>query len=247
MLQSSIPCDEVKNNFQDSLIDDVLLSLLLRIIFAIVCSRGDTEKYADLNKLARRFLQSQQDSTSSQTCPSRAYVNDVVQDLRNGENAECPICLESADDPVLTPCAHRMCRECLLSSWRTPAAGLCPICRQFVEKSGLITCPSGSCFRIDVEKNWTESCKISKLMDCLEHVRRSGSGEKSIVFSQWTTFLDLLEIPLKMRKFGFLRFDGKLPQKQREKVLHEFAETKDKMVNIGNTTHSYTDDNNTKS
>ncbi|KAI3469725.1 hypothetical protein Pfo_026388 [Paulownia fortunei] len=211
-----------------------ILELLLRLRQCcnhpfLVMSRGDTQEYADLNKLAKRFLQSDTDPTS-QTGPSRAYVEEVVEGLRNGENAECPICLESADDPVLTPCAHRMCRECLLSSWQTPAAGLCPICRQVLKKTELITCPSGSRFRIDVEKNWKESSKISKLLDCLEHIRNSGFGEKSIVFSQWTSFLDLLEIPLARRKFGFLRFDGKLAQKQRGKVLHDFAETKEKIV-----------------
>ncbi|KAK6161357.1 hypothetical protein DH2020_004738 [Rehmannia glutinosa] len=192
-------------------------------------NRGDTDKYADLNKLAKRLFQSNPDSTT-QTGPSPAYVEEVVENIRNGENSECPICLESADDPVLTPCAHRMCRECLLSSWPTPAGGLCPICRQLLKKTELITCPSASRFRIYVEKNWQESSKILKLLDCLENIRNSGSGEKSIVFSQWTSFLDLLEIPLKTRKFGFLRFDGKLAQKQRGKVLHEFAETKEKTV-----------------
>ncbi|PIN03264.1 Helicase-like transcription factor HLTF/DNA helicase RAD5, DEAD-box superfamily [Handroanthus impetiginosus] len=210
-----------------------ILELLLRLRQCcnhpfLVMSRGDTQEYADLNKLATRFLQSNSDA--NQTGPSPAYVEEVVEGLRNGENAECPICLESADDPVLTPCAHRMCRECLLSSWPSTAAGLCPICRQMLKKTELITCPSGSRFRIDVEKNWTESSKISKLLECLEQIRKSGSREKSIVFSQWTSFLDLLEIPLKRRKFGFLRFDGKLAQKQRGKVLHEFAETKDKTV-----------------
>ncbi|KAL0388443.1 UNVERIFIED_CONTAM: DNA repair protein B [Sesamum radiatum] len=184
-----------------------ILELLLRLRQCcnhpfLVMSRGDTQEYADLDKLARRFLQSHPDSMS-QNGPSRAYVEEVVEGLRNGENAECPICLESADDPVLTPCA---------------------------QKTELITCPAASRFRIDVEKNWKESSKISKLLDCLEHIRNSGSGEKSIIFSQWTSFLDLLEIPLKRRNFGFLRFDGKLAQKQREKVLHEFAETKHKRI-----------------
>lgn len=182
-----------------------------------------------MNKLARRFLQPHSDAGCG-IGPSRAYVEEVVEGLRNGENSECPICLESADDPVLTPCAHRMCRECLLSSWRTPAHGICPICRQMISKSDLITCPSGSKFRIDIEKNWKESSKISKLFECLEQIRSSGSGEKSIIFSQWTSFLDLLEIPLRRKNFGFLRFDGKLAQKQRGRVLHEFAETKDKTV-----------------
>ncbi|XP_047955355.1 DNA repair protein RAD5B [Salvia hispanica] len=211
-----------------------ILELLLRLRQCcnhpfLVMSRGDTEAYADLNKLARRFLQSQSDGGSG-TGPSRAYVEEVVEGIRNGENTECPICLESSDDPVLTPCAHRMCRECLLSSWRTPAAGLCPICRQVISKADLITCPSGNKFRVDVEKNWKESSKITKLLQCLEDIRSSGSGEKSIVFSQWTSFLDLLEIPLKRKNIKFLRFDGKLAQKQRAKVLHEFAETTEKTV-----------------
>ncbi|GFP95905.1 putative swi/snf-related matrix-associated actin-dependent regulator of chromatin subfamily a member 3-like 3 [Phtheirospermum japonicum] len=211
-----------------------ILELLLRLRQCcnhpfLVMSRGDTEKYADLNKLANRFLQSNTETTS-QTVPSRAYVEEVVEGIRNGENTECPICLESADDPVLTPCAHRICRECLLTSWQSPNVGFCPICRQVVRKHELITCPTGSRFRIDVEKNWKESSKIQKLLDCLEKIRKSGCGEKSIVFSQWTSFLDLLEIPLKKRGFEFLRFDGKLAQKQRARVLHEFAETKGKTV-----------------
>ncbi|URD77866.1 hypothetical protein MUK42_05395 [Musa troglodytarum] len=146
----------------------------------------------------------------------------------NSEVTECPICLESAsDDPVLTPCAHRMCRECLLSSWRTPAGGPCPICRSPLSKADLITCPSESRFQDDVEKNWKESSKVTKLIKYLKRAQRS--GEKSIVFSQWTAFLDLLEIPLR-KGIGFLRLDGKLSQKKRGIVLKEFSESSDKMV-----------------
>ncbi|XP_009772967.1 DNA repair protein RAD5B [Nicotiana sylvestris] len=211
-----------------------ILELLLRLRQCcnhpfLVMSRSDTQEFADLDKLARRFLETNPDSTT-QKALTPAYVEEVVEGIRNGENTECPICLESADDPVLTPCAHRMCRECLLSSWRTPASGLCPICRQMIRKNELFTCPSENRFRIDVEKNWQESSKVSKLLDCLESIRKSGSGEKSIVFSQWTTFLDLLEIPLKRKKIGYLRFDGKLVQKQRERVLKEFSETNEKTI-----------------
>ncbi|KAK8709677.1 hypothetical protein V6N13_060687 [Hibiscus sabdariffa] len=213
-----------------------ILELLLRLRQCcnhpfLVMSRADSQQYSDLNKLARRFLETHSDSiTPNQNAPTKAYIEEVVDGIRRGENTECPICLESADDPVLTPCAHRMCRECLLSSWRTPVVGLCPICRTVLKKSELITCPTENKFRVDVENNWKESSKVSKLLECLEHIRRSGSGEKSIVFSQWTSFLDLLEIPLKRRGIGFLRFDGKLVQKHRERVLKEFNDTREKMV-----------------
>ncbi|XP_057957622.1 DNA repair protein RAD5B isoform X2 [Malania oleifera] len=213
-----------------------ILELLLRLRQCcnhpfLVMSRVDSQKYADLNKLARRFLEGSTDSESpNHRLPTRAYVEEVVEGIRRGENMECPICLEYADDPVLTPCAHRMCRECLLSSWRTPLAGACPICRQPLRKNDLITCPSENKFRVDVEENWKESSKVSKLLNCLEWIGQSRSGEKSIVFSQWTSFFDLLEIALRDRGIGFLRFDGKLAQKSRELVLKEFSQTKDKMV-----------------
>ncbi|KAJ4828299.1 DNA repair protein rad5b [Turnera subulata] len=207
-----------------------ILELLLRLRQCcnhpfLVMSRADSQQYEDLDKLARRFLNVNADSATVQTS---AYIEEVVDRMRQGEKAECPICLESADDPVLTPCAHRMCRECLLSSWRTPISGLCPICRIQLKKTDLITCPTGGKFRVDVEKNWKESSKVSKLLECLKRIR--SLGEKSIVFSQWTSFLDLLEIPLRRGGIGFLRFDGSLAQKQRERVLREFNETKEKTV-----------------
>ncbi|KAI4317988.1 hypothetical protein L6164_025804 [Bauhinia variegata] len=209
-----------------------ILELLLRLRQCcnhpfLVMSRCDTQKYADLDKLASRFLESFSDSAP---VPSLAYIEEVVDGVRKGESKECPICLESPDDPVFTPCAHMMCRECLLSSLKTSTGGQCPICRKWVKKTDLITCPTENRFRVDVEKEWKESAKISKLFQCLESIKRSGSGEKSIVFSQWSSFFDLLEIPLKKEKIGYLRFDGKLSQKQRERVLKEFSETTEKRV-----------------
>lgn len=176
--------------------------------------------------------------------PSRAYVQEVVEELRKGGDGECPICLEAFEDAVLTPCAHRLCRECLLSSWRTPTSGLCPVCRydlvassiltfimqpffpspysfslywleffyikifwsafsdimfspyfrKVINRQDLITAPTDSRFTVDVEKNWVESSKIVVLLQELENLCKSGS--KSIIFSQWTAFLDLLQIPL---------------------------------------------------
>lgn len=94
-------------------------------------SRGDTQDYSDLNKLAKRFLKGSSNALEGKDkdVPSRAYVQEVVEELQNGEQGECPICLEAFEDAVLTPCAHRLCRECLLGSWKTPTSGLCPVCR----------------------------------------------------------------------------------------------------------------------
>ncbi|XP_020110775.1 putative SWI/SNF-related matrix-associated actin-dependent regulator of chromatin subfamily A member 3-like 2 isoform X2 [Ananas comosus] len=113
-----------------------ILELLLRLRQCcdhpfLVMSRGDTQEFSDLSKLTRHFLKGARDSNGedSGAVPSKAYINEVVEELKKGEEGECPICLEAFEDAVLTPCAHRLCRECLLTSWRSATAGLCPVCR----------------------------------------------------------------------------------------------------------------------
>ncbi|KAI4322362.1 hypothetical protein L6164_022065 [Bauhinia variegata] len=205
-----------------------ILELLLRLRQCcdhpfLVMSRGDTQEFADLNKLAKRFLKGE-----SKDAPSRAYVQEVVEELRKGEEGECPICLEAFEDAVLTPCAHRLCRECLLASWRNSTSGLCPVCRKMVSRQDLITAPAENRFQIDIDKNWVESCKVTALLHELENLRSSCS--KSIVFSQWTAFLDLLQIPFSRNNISFVRLDGTLNQQQREKVIKQFSEDSNIMV-----------------
>ncbi|KAK8448458.1 hypothetical protein SEVIR_7G016600v4 [Setaria viridis] len=219
----------VHNNYAN------ILELLLRLRQCcnhpfLVFSRADPQKYADLDQLAQRFLEGVQSCSGRQNAlPSRAYVEEVAEEIRQGATTECPICLESAsDDPVLTPCAHRMCRECLLSSWRTPDGGPCPLCRSHISKSDLIILPAQCRFQVDAENNWKDSCKVSKLIMILEGLQKK--REKSIVFSQFTSFFDLLEIPFNHKGIKFLRYDGKLNQKHKEKVLKEFSESQDKLV-----------------
>ncbi|KAL3530434.1 hypothetical protein ACH5RR_009756 [Cinchona calisaya] len=212
-----------------------ILELLLRLRQCcdhpfLVMSRGDTQEFSDLNKLASRFLKGCEGIVEGQArdLPSRAYVEEVVEELRKGEVGECPICLEAFEDAVLTPCAHRLCRECLLASWRSPTSGFCPVCRKVITKQELITAPTQSRFRIDIEKNWVESSKVSALLHELEILKLAGS--KSIVFSQWTAFLDLLQIPLSRSNIPYLRLDGTLNQQQREKVIKQFCEEDNIMV-----------------
>lgn len=105
-------------------------------------SRGDTQEFSDLGKLAKRFLKGGKETMEEgKEMPSKAYIQEVVNELQKGEQGECPICLEAFEDAVLTPCAHRLCRECLLSSWRNSNSGLCPVCRYlFTIKLTLFLC-----------------------------------------------------------------------------------------------------------
>ncbi|RUO96981.1 P-loop containing nucleoside triphosphate hydrolase protein [Jimgerdemannia flammicorona] len=63
------------------------------------------------------------------------------------------------------------------------------------------------------------STKIAKLLEVLEDTRARFPGQKTIVFSQFTSMLDLLEEPLKTADFKFCRYDGTMPNHLRERSI----------------------------
>ena len=50
---------------------------------------------------------------------------------------------------------------------------------------------------------------------------------KAVVFSGWTTHLDLIQLALTNAKIHFVRLDGSMSRKQRGNVLHEFSNNPD--------------------
>lgn len=70
------------------------------------------------------------------------------------------------------------------------------------------------------------SAKISALITQLKDLRKTAPGTKSVVFSQFTSFLSLIEPALTRSSFPFLRLDGSMSQKARAAVLGEFKDSK---------------------
>ncbi|KAF5843373.1 P-loop containing nucleoside triphosphate hydrolase protein [Dunaliella salina] len=54
--------------------------------------------------------------------------------------------------------------------------------------------------------------------------------DKVIVFSQWTSMLDLLELPLGAARFNFRRLDGTMSVAQRERAIIDFEDQPDVLV-----------------
>lgn len=71
--------------------------------------------------------------------------------------------------------------------------------------------------------NQLSSAKINALLTQLKRIKRAEPTTKSVVFSQFTSFLDLLAPALTGAGIAWLRFDGSMSQKERAKVLTEFA------------------------
>lgn len=79
-----------------------------------------------------------------------------------------------------------------------------------------------------LESTWIPSAKTAK---CIEILEAREKGVKTIVFSQFTTLLDLIEIPVKAT-FGqcYRRYDGSMSTAARNQSVVDF--TDDRNVNI---------------
>eukprot|EP00730_Choanoeca_flexa_P006619 TRINITY_DN12186_c1_g3_i3.p1 TRINITY_DN12186_c1_g3~~TRINITY_DN12186_c1_g3_i3.p1 ORF type:complete len:1047 (+),score=201.58 TRINITY_DN12186_c1_g3_i3:34-3174(+) len=141
------------------------------------------------------------------------------------ELPECAVCLEVISQPVVTPCAHYGCLECMKDT--LAKFGCCPICRKVVSHCDLLqvqaydhaasraaAAPQMDAFRM--------STKLSALKMELERIRGENDADKCIVFSQWTSMLDLVETVLSKAGIAFVRLDGSMSQSQRSEVLERF-------------------------
>jgi hypothetical protein len=65
------------------------------------------------------------------------------------------------------------------------------------------------------------SSKLDELDELFERLF-SEENRKVLLFSEWTTMLDLIEPLLEKRGLAFVRLDGSVPQKLRQGLVHEF-------------------------
>ena len=71
--------------------------------------------------------------------------------------------------------------------------------------------------------NWLDSAKVNQTMSLLAEIQPT--GEKTIIFSQWTSLLDLLETQLKYKlKLPFCRYTGAMSRVQRDDAVIDFTE-----------------------
>ncbi|KAK1085512.1 hypothetical protein LTR33_002051 [Friedmanniomyces endolithicus] len=70
--------------------------------------------------------------------------------------------------------------------------------------------------------SWISSAKLDKTLEILRSIMAVKDGEKVLVFSQWTSLLDLLEIPIDEAGWGYRRYDGSMKSKDRADAVDEF-------------------------
>ncbi|EPY79050.1 helicase-like transcription factor [Camelus ferus] len=149
--------------------------------------------------------------------------------LSSGSDEECAICLDSLTVPVITYCAHVFCKPCICQVIQNEQPhAKCPLCRNDIHGDNLLECPPEE-LACDTEKKsnmeWTSSSKINALMHALIDLRKKNPNIKSLVVSQFTTFLSLIETPLRASGFVFTRLDGSMAQKKRVESIQCFQNT----------------------
>ena len=70
------------------------------------------------------------------------------------------------------------------------------------------------------------SSKLDEL-DILIDQMMAEEDRKIVLFSEWTTMLNLIEPLLEKRKLNYVRLDGSVPQKKRQGLMHQFQRDPD--------------------
>ncbi|KAH9207819.1 SNF2 family N-terminal domain-containing protein [Leptodontidium sp. 2 PMI_412] len=153
---------------------------------------------------------------------------------KNGEGGQniivCCICDETAEEAIRSACKHDFCRACAKSYLAASDNPDCPQCHialsidieqpdieqdeQQVKKSSIIN-------RIKME-NWTSSSKIETLVHDLHELRSKNMSHKSIIFSQFTTMLQLVEWRLRRAGITTVMLDGSMTPAQRQASINHF-------------------------
>ena len=200
----------------------------------------------DLSSLIERF-------TAEGDQDVNKFGAHVLKQIQDEADAECPICSEEPMiDQAVTGCWHSACKNCLLNyinhqrdKGEVPR---CFNCREPINARDLFEVvrhdhnPDDESHRSDAFSSaptatqtprvslrrigLSGSAKTQALLTHLKAIRRANPSTKSVVFSQFTSFLDLIEPALTRDHIPFLRFDGSMNQKARAATLTEFTESK---------------------
>lgn len=152
---------------------------------------------------------------------------------------DCGICHDPVEDAVVTSCNHVFCKACLIEYSAALGNVSCPSCREPLtvdlttnsgEKNSATAIKgckrSGILNRLKIA-DFKTSTKIDALREEIRNmVERDGSA-KGIVFSQFTSFLDLINFSLQMSGIKCVQLVGSMTLADREKAIKTFTEDGD--------------------
>lgn len=209
----------------------------------------------DLQELINRFTTATEKAESDEWQDSMSkFTAYALRQIQTESSGECPICSEEPMmDPAVTACWHSACKKCLEDYIRHQTdKGMSPrcfSCRAPVNSKDIFEIirhqsPNSTPASDDIYTNTPTSSQppprislrrihplspsshtSAKIHSLIRHLTRTSPNTKSVVFSQFTSFLDLISPQLTREGIPHLRLDGTMPQKARAEVLSRFNET----------------------
>ncbi|KAK0715646.1 RAD5-like protein [Lasiosphaeris hirsuta] len=131
---------------------------------------------------------------------------------------ECAVCIESMTSPVITHCKHIFCRACITKV--IDIQHKCPMCRAELSEEKLLEPalePSASQEETELDQE-TKSSKTEALLKIIQATLKN-EGSKVIIFSQWTSFLTVIQKQLDEAGYTYTRVDGSMNTSQRDAAI----------------------------
>lgn len=146
----------------------------------------------------------------------------------DGSLAECGICLmemEESDGTIIKGCGHVFCNVCI-HQVLAMSNQKCPYCRAPFKESDIVDMNQA-------EKAATEGadeCQTKdlqfgtppKIQALLQAIQGMNSDEKGVIFSQFTSHLDVIGDAMKTAGHSFVRIDGSVSASNRITAISKF-------------------------
>jgi SWI/SNF-related matrix-associated actin-dependent regulator of chromatin subfamily A3 len=176
-------------------------------------------------RITNLLTQLEEQKTVDLTPENKKALQDMLQ-IHIESQEECAICLEPLHNPVITTCGHFFGQECISRVLET--AKKCPMCRADLSEEPCLVEPANECGDKSADEKMDllqSSSKLETMMEILTATKNE--GDKTIVFSQWTRFLDIVQARLDRDGFKYCRIDGTMKAMERDAALHALADDKD--------------------
>ncbi len=177
---------------------------------------------------------------------NRRLAEQLRDMIKAGMTDDCSICLSDVTSPVITKCSHIFCRECItqvIQQNRPPAP--CPLCRGNIFVQELLEAAQSNDEEEEEDAKNKEndekeedvdqfpdivvdvsSSKINAVIKELKGIRRDYPGEKTIIVSQFTSLLSIMQPLLTEENYNWTRLDGSMSARQRSEVIADFQSSK---------------------
>ncbi|KAH6672708.1 SNF2 family domain-containing protein [Plectosphaerella plurivora] len=129
---------------------------------------------------------------------------------------ECPVCFDPLDKPVITHCKHVFCRACITKVVEIQQK--CPMCRNKLGEENLLEpLPEAGEEDLDFDAE-SQSSKTEALLKILQATCKDPKS-KVIIFSQWTSFLNIIQAQVAAAGYKYTRIDGSMRVDKRDAAI----------------------------